>query len=327
MKERILITGASGFVGYHLIEAALRQNLEVFAAVRSSSQIEHLKHLDIQYTTPDFTSVEALRKNIEENKYSYIIHAAGTTKAPNEAAYTLTNTTYAANLAAAALNTGIRKFVFISSLAALGPAKDGQAIITENQVPKPVTTYGISKMVAESHLHTFEMAGLPLVVLRPTAVYGPRDKDIFIILKTFTKGFEPYIGNSPQQLSFVYVTDLARAAVQLALSQAVGSYNISDGNAYDRYALANITKRLLGHKTLKLHLPVLLVRGIAALLETFSPKGSTPALNREKLAELTAANWNCSIEKLRNAIGYEPEYDLEKGLTEALEWYKENKWL
>lgn len=327
MKERILITGASGFVGYHLIEAALRQNLEVFAAVRRSSQIEHLKHLDIQYTTPDFTSVEALQKEIEEKKYSYIIHAAGSTRALNEAAYNLVNVTYTTNLASAAANAGVKKFLFISSMAALGPAQNGQAIITESQVPKPVTTYGRSKMVAESHLHTFEMAGLPLVVLRPTAVYGPRDKDIFIILKTFTKGFEPYIGNSPQQLSFVYVADLARAAVQLALSNAVGSYNISDGNAYDRYALANITKKLLQQKTLKVHLPVLLVKGIAALLETFSCKGSTPALNREKLAELTAANWNCSIEKLRNAIGFEPEYDLEKGLNEALEWYKKERWL
>ena len=327
MKERILITGASGFVGYHLIEAALHQNLEVFAAVRRSSQIEHLKHLDIQYTTPDFASVEALKKDIEEKKYSYIIHAAGSTKAPDKAAYTLVNTTYAVNLASAATGTGVKKFVFISSLAALGPAPDNHSIITESQLPKPVTNYGRSKLVAETHLKVFEMSGLPLVTLRPTAVYGPRDKDIFIILKTFTKGFEPYIGNNPQQLSFVYVTDLARAAVQLALSNAVGSYNISDGNAYDRYALANITKKLLQQKTLKLHLPVLLVKGIASLLETFSRKGSTPALNREKLAELTAANWNCSIEKLRNAIGYKPQYDLEKGLTEALEWYKKEKWL
>lgn len=327
MKERILITGASGFVGYHLVEAALRQNLEVFAAVRRSSNIEHLKHLDIQYTTPDFTSVEALQNEIKEKKYSYIIHAAGSTKAPDEAAYTLVNVTYAANLAAAATAVGIKKFLFFSSLAALGPAAPGQAIINENQVPKPVTNYGRSKLVAETHLKVFGMAGLPLVVLRPTAVYGPRDKDIFIILKTFAKGLEPYIGRSPQQLSFVYVTDLARATVQLLLSGAVGSYNISDGNSYDRYALANITKRLLGRKTVKLHLPVFLVKGIAGLLQAVASKGTTPALNKDKLAELTAANWNCSIEKLREAIGYQPEYDLEKGLSEALKWYKENKWL
>jgi nucleoside-diphosphate-sugar epimerase len=239
----------------------------------------------------------------------------------------LVNTTYAANLASAASGAGVKKFVFISSLAALGPALPGQAVITESQLPKPVTTYGRSKMIAESHLRVFEMAGLPLVVLRPTAVYGPRDKDIFIILKTFDKGLEPYIGRSPQQLSFVYVTDLARAAVQLLLSGAVGSFNISDGNSYDRYALANITKKLLGRKTLKLHLPVLLVKGIACLLQALARKGTTPALNKEKLAELTAANWNCSIEKLKQAIGYQPEYDLEKGLAETMAWYKENKWI
>ncbi len=326
MKERILITGASGFVGYHLIEAALRQNLEVFAAVRRSSNIEHLQHLDIQYTNPDFTNIEALKKEIREKNYSYIIHAAGSTRAPDEAAYTLVNITYAANLASAAASVGVKKFLFFSSLAALGPAPP-QAIITENQVPKPVTTYGKSKMIAETHLHVFGMAGLPLVVLRPTAVYGPREKDIFIILKTFAKGLEPHIGRSPQQLSFVYVTDLARAALQLTLSAAVGSYNISDGNSYDRYALANITKRLLGRKTVKIHLPVFLVKGIAGLLQAIARKGATPALNKDKLAELTASNWNCSIEKLKGTIGYQPEYDLEKGLAETLKWYKENKWL
>ncbi len=326
MKERVLITGASGFVGYHLIEAALRHGLEVFAAVRKSSQVDHLKHFDIQYTSLDFTSVDALQKDLEEKHYHYIIHAAGTTKAPTQEAYNLVNASYTANLAAAAHKVGVKKFLFISSLAALGPAVPN-AVITERQPPNPITSYGMSKLVAEKQLDIFKMAGLPLTVLRPTAVYGPREKDIFIIFKTFKKGLEPYIGNKPQQLSFVYGPDLAETAVQLLFSPYNEAFNISDGKVYDRYALANIFKSVFKNKTLKIHIPLFIVRIIATLSEKLAKKGSTPALNREKLAELTATNWACSIDKLKAAINYEPKYDLDKGLTESLEWYKSNKWL
>ena len=324
--ERVLITGASGFVGYHLIKAALQSGLEVFAAVRKSSQIEHLKDLNIQYTYPDFTTVDALQKELEEKKYQYIIHAAGTTKAPDQATYNLINAAYTANLAAAAVKVGIKKFLFISSLAALGPTA-GKGMITEMQPPNPVTAYGLSKLMAEKQLAIFTMTGLPLTILRPTAVYGPREKDIFIILKTFKKGLEPYIGSKPQQLSFVYVTDLAKTAVQLLFSPQNDTYNISDGKVYDRYALANITKQALNRKTFKIHIPVFVVKMVAFISEKLAKKGSTPALNREKLAELTAPNWACSIDKLKRDIGYQPQYDLEKGLTETWEWYKENKWV
>jgi nucleoside-diphosphate-sugar epimerase len=325
--ERVLITGASGFVGFHLIEAALRHNLEVFAAVRKSSQVEHLKHFPIQYTSPDFTSVEALQKELEEKKYDYIIHAAGTTKAPDQKAYSLVNATYTVNLAAAAQKVGVKKFLFISSLAALGPAPPNKKEITETQPPNPITAYGLSKLEAEKQLSIFAMAGLPITIVRPTAVYGPREKDIFIIFRTFQKGLEPYIGSKPQQLSFVYGPDLAEAAVQLLFSPVNDVYNISDGKVYDRYALANIAKRFFNKKTLKIHIPVFIVKIIATLSEKLAKKGSTPALNREKLAELTATNWACNIDKLKGAINYQPKYDLEKGLTEALAWYKKNKWL
>jgi UDP-glucose 4-epimerase len=324
--ERVLITGASGFVGYHLIQAALQHNLEVVAAVRKSSQVDHLKQLPVQYTSLNFTSVPALEEELAEKKYHYIIHAAGTTKAPDQEAYNLVNATYSANLAAAAAKVGVKKFLFISSLAAIGPATPGQ-LITEATPPHPVTSYGRSKLQAEQMLQVFSIAGLPLTVLRPTAVYGPRDKDIFIILKTFARGLEPYIGSKPQQLSFLYAPDLAEAAVQLLFSATNDAYNISDGRAYDRYALANLSKRILHRRTLKIHIPVPLVRGIAMASEKLAAKGSTPALNREKLAELTAANWICSIEKLRRDINYQPTHDLEAGLQETLNWYKQSKWL
>jgi UDP-glucose 4-epimerase len=326
MKQRVLITGASGFVGYHLVAEALKQNLEVFAAVRKTSKISHLSEFNIQYTYPDFNSIDALKAELEEKQYDYIIHAAGITAAKTEQEYNRINADYTYNLALAATqaNIKLKKFVFLSSLAALGPLPDITGIIEDNTLPVPVTAYGKSKLLAEQKLAP--LTPLPLLILRPTAVYGPRDEGIFIILKTFSKGFEPYIGKQAQQLSFIYVKDLAAITVKALFSGlSQKSYNVSDGKAYDRYALANLTKEILNKKTIKIHLPVTAIKILAGIMERiYANSAKTPALNIEKLNELTAANWICSITNIRRDMNYLPEYDLKKGLTESLQWYKLN---
>lgn len=329
MKQKVLITGASGFVGFHLIEAALAKGLDVYAAVRKSSDIKHLATYNVTYTYLDFTNVDSLEKELKEKQYDFIIHAAGTTKAKNEEEYNRVNASYTVNLARAVAKngTGLKKIIFVSSLAALGPLNLADELITEKTLPEPVTAYGKSKLLAEQQLAELD---LPLIVLRPTAVYGSRDKDIFIILKTFSKGVEPYIGRKDQQLSFVYVKDLALVSVNALFTEktANGIYNITDGNCYTRYEMANITKNVLSKKTLKFHLPLQLVRSLAVLLETtYGLFGKTPALNVEKLNELTAVNWCCNIEKARKNLNYNPAYNLQHGLKEALEWYKLNQWL
>lgn len=330
MKERVLITGASGFVGHHLVEAAVQAGLEVYAAVRPSSDVAHLRPFGIHYTSLSFGDTRALVKELEEKQYQYIIHAAGITKAKTEQEYNSVNAGYTQKLAQAAAEASIplKKFVFISSLAALGPVVYTQtAPIHEQSRAQPVTAYGKSKLLAEQYLS--EIKELPLVVLRPTAVYGPREKDIFIVLKTLNLGLEPYISNKPQWLSFVYVKDLAKAVMQ-ALDAGIhhASYNVSDGNSYDRYALATITKRILGKKSVRIHVPMGVVNVMARLLEAaYASSSKMPALNREKLNELAAENWNCSIERIREDLGFVPDYDLEKGLAHTLKWYKENNWL
>jgi UDP-glucose 4-epimerase len=327
MKERVLITGASGFVGYHLIEAALKSNLEVFAAVRKSSKVDHLKGLAVQYAYTNFNSVGALTAEIQENRYDYIIHAAGVTKANSAAEYNAINTGYTVNLAKAAVAAGrIKKLVFISSLAAVGPIATVEGVITELNSQVPVTAYGHSKKHAEEELKKF--TSLNYVILRPTAVYGPRDKDILIVLKQFANRFEPYIGKIDQYLSFIYVKDLAQVSINALTRGNQTAYLISDGKRYDRYQLANITKRLLGVKTFKIHLPVAIVKVVAGIAEGVSRiTKKASALNVEKLNELTAINWICSIDKAQQELDFKPTYDLNSGLEETLKWYKENKWL
>ncbi len=328
MKERVLITGANGFVGYHLIAEALKNNLEVFAAVRKSSKTDHLSSFDIQYTYPDFDDVSSLKMELDKNKYDYIIHAAGVTKARSEKEYNDINAGYTHNLAAAAIESGInlKKFVFISSLAAVGPLNTLNGIITEETIPNPVTAYGKSKLLAEENLKAF--SSLNYNILRPTGVYGPRDKDIFIFFKQLTRGIEPYIGNMQQKFSFIYVTDLAKAAIKALYAGNQKTYNLSDGNFYDRYELGKLTKEVLNLRTIKFHLPVNFVKLVARVSEKYSSlKNKAAVLNVEKLNELMAVNWYCNIEQAKADLGFYPVYNLKAGVTETLAWYKSNKWL
>jgi nucleoside-diphosphate-sugar epimerase len=292
MKKKVLITGASGFVGYHLVEEALRQNLEVYAAIRPSSPTAHLRSLPVHLTALPYLQPLGLQKLLEAGGYDYIIHAAGLTRAKTPGEYNTVNATYSRNLGEAAVRADIPllRFVYISSLAALGPAA-AQAThpITPFRLPQPVTAYGKSKLQAEEYLD--DLPALPLVTLRPTAVYGPRERDLYQLIRTVARGLEPYIGYQAQQLSFIYVKDLAE--ITLKALQLPGrnhlSYNLSDGNSYDKYAFAEVTKKLLRKKTLRFHLPLPAVRALAALLEgslRVDPPnaGSQP----EKLLELIA---------------------------------------
>ena len=327
MKQRILITGASGFVGYHLIIEALKNDFEVFAAIRNTSATKHLEGLAVNFVYPDFDDVVSLRDNICANKYTYIIHAAGLTKARSAAEYEHINAGYTYNLATASAYAGsVKKFVLISSLAAVGPLDNLSGVIDENTLPHPLTSYGRSKLLAEEKLGSVQ--NLNYTILRPTGVYGPRDRDIFLMFKQISLGLELYIGRLEQKLSLLYVTDLAKAAISALHAPAGSIYNLSDGNCYSRYQLSDLTKQILSKKTLKFHLPVKFVKLIAKVAETYSALNKKAAvLNAEKLSELTAVNWNCSIELAKAQINFKPAHNLQQGLTETLKWYADNKWL
>lgn len=329
MKKRVLITGATGFVGYHLIEAALKQDLDVYANVRQSSSVDHLKDLDIQYVDLNFSSVEMLTQHIDENKYNYIIHAAATTKAKNLQQYIKINADYTRNLAkaTAAARHKVEKFVFVSSLAAIGPLEKPDEVLKDFSKSNPVTFYGISKAKAEDYLNQIE--GLPLIIIRPTAVYGPREKDLFILFKSIRSGLELYIGKQEQKLSFIYVTDLAELIIK-TLGSAIkhNAYNVSDGRIYDRFSLAKFSKMALKTKTLTVQIPVGIIKGVAWCLDrSYGWFNKVPTLNLDKVKELTAANWICSIQNLERDFGFQPKYTLENGIQETITWYKKNNWL
>jgi len=329
MKKRILITGATGFVGFHLIEAALTNGLEVFANVRKSSQTGHLQGLAVNFVELDFESIYQMAKHISEYKYDYVIHAAAVTKAENLDQYNKYNASYTRNLAVAVTQSvhKVAKFVFVSSLAALGPLKKLGYQLSDDGASNPVTYYGKSKALAETYLRN--ISHLPWLVFRPTAVYGPREREILMVIKAINKGLEVYMGDKDQQLSFIYVKDLAHIMISSLQSAMVNkSYNVSDGHVYDRSAFSEHARTIMQKKTLKVQVPLPLIKGIAWSLEKgYKLLDRMPTLNLDKVNELTGMNWSCDIKNIKNDLGFSPRYQLQQGLEETIKWYQLNKWL
>ena len=275
----------------------------------------------------NYENVEELTKEIADKKINYIIHAAGTTKALKQEVFEQVNVAYTVNLAKAAQMSGnsFLKMVFISSLAAVGPLKANEGIITEKTFPSPLTSYGKSKLLAERKLAELDIES---VILRPTAIYGPREKEIFVIIKTLLKGIDANIGSKPQKLSFVYASDVADAAINALLSNAKAVFNISDGNSYSKYDFADALKHIVNKKALRMHLPQSAVHSLAHSLEKFNGWLNKPTmLSREKLKELVAENWICDISKAKQELNFIPKFNLETGLQETIEWYRQNNWI
>lgn len=330
MNGKILITGASGFLGYHLLNIAKTLRLETFAAVRKESSVSHIEHLADHFVELNYNSVSDLQQVLEKHKFEYIIHAAAVTRSKNAEVYTKVNVTFAENLALAASRlTSLKSFVFVSSLAAIGPVSFASPKITEEAPMNPVTGYGISKKNAELALS--KIPDLPLKIVRPTAIYGPREKDLFVLFKTLLGGLDLHIGKASQKLSFIHGEDAAVAIIKAALSTQTKSpisFNLTDGNTYDRYALADAILKESNKKSVRLHLPIPLIKAAAAGFElAYKWSDNFPVLYKERIKEVTAESWDCDISLIKNQLGFNPRYDLESGLKETLQWYYKENWL
>lgn len=329
---KVFITGASGFVGSHLVEDVKKLGWEIHAAVRQSSKTEEIREFVDKFVYPDFGNVQELSALFQQERYDYIIHAAALTKSKSEAEMLRINVGMTQNLMQAAFEEGahLKRFVYVSSLAAIGPvAYDSDKSISEDTAYRPLTVYGRSKKTSEENIKK-RFSDKPISVFRPTAVYGPREKDLFILFDTLNKGLDPYIGSNPQKLSFIYVKDLVNALILgcTVEQNQLEFYNISDGNVYSKYAMADIFRATFKKKALRLHIPFRIVSYVARISQLLYKNSSkAPVIYPERLGELTAENWSCDISKAKTKLGFVPQYNLEKGLTTTLLWYKDNKWL
>lgn len=333
-NKKILITGATGFIGSFIVEEAIRRGFEVWAAVRRTSSKKYLQQPGINFIELDFSSENRLKEQLKGHAFDYVVHAAGVTKCLKSEDFFRTNTDGTKNLVNALreLDMPIRRFVFVSSLSILGaiheemPYKD----ITDSDTPQPNTAYGRSKLLAENYLRSLK--DFPFVILRPTGVYGPREKDYFLMAKSIKQHVDFAVGYKRQDITFIFVKDVVQA-VFLALAaddKVIGkSYILSDGKVYSSRTFSDLIQKDLKVKhVVRIVAPIWLLKVISTVGEYVAHiTGQISALNRDKYNIMKQRNWRCDITPAKEDLGFSPEYDLERGTEITMKWYKDNKWL
>ena len=330
--DKILITGASGFIGSFIVEEALRKGMDVWAAMRKTSSKQFLTDERIHFIELNLDSEEQLKQQLSGHDFTYVVHAAGVTKCLKEDDFFRINTEGTKHLVSAirALNMPLRRFVYISSLSIFGPIRETQPYeeIRETDTPQPNTAYGRSKLAAEQWLDTLE--GFPCVVLRPTGVYGPRERDYFLMAQSIKQHIDFAAGFKRQDITFVYVQDVVQA-VFLALDhgQTGRKYFLSDGQVYQSRTFSDLLQHELGDKwLLRIKAPIWLLRVVTFCGEYVGRmRKKVTALNNDKYHIMRQRNWRCDIQPAIDELGFHPEYDLEQGVRLAVKWYKENGWL
>ena len=332
MQKNILVTGASGFIGSFLVEEAVRQNYRTFAGIRTASSKKYLSDPHIHFFELDFGNKKLLDASLNNfanhyGRFDYIIHTAGLTKAINKANYSLVNYENTKTFVHALKENDLvpDKFVYISSIASFGPGINGLPIYSD-QAQQPLTEYGKSKLMAEKFL--YGDPDFPFLIINPTVVYGPRDKDFLFLLRSIEKHLEVYLRSARQLLSFIHVHDLVRA-IFLAMESPALHQNllVSDLNRYTSKLFNNTLKKALGKKTISLILPGY-VAGLFAIIAEIAGRirGEATVLSRERLKDFKAMNWSVDCANIIK-LGFVPQFSLEEGLNHTIRWYKEQGWI
>jgi nucleoside-diphosphate-sugar epimerase len=333
---RILITGASGFIGSFIAEESLGRGYETWVGIRSTSSKKYLSDPDIHIIDLPYHSKDNMKEMLEEQKaqhgkWDVIIHNMGLTKCENKTDFDRVNFEYTRNFITALYDSDMvpAQFIYMSSLSAFGPGNpDGVDEIKLNNTPVPNTLYGESKLKTEEFIKS--LPDFPYTILRPTGVYGPREKDYFVMLQTLKRHLDPAIGFKPQYITFIYVKDLVKVIFLSMEKKAIGKeYFVADGDVWTSNAYTQLAKKELGVKwAVPVKVPEFLVKGLACFLDTVCGWfGKTPTLNKDKYNILSARNWKCEIGPLKEDLGFEAEYKLDRGLRECIEWYRAEKWL
>lgn len=336
-KKKILITGASGFIGGFLVQGALEWGYEVWAGVRATSSRANLQDKRIHFINLPYADREALTQLLkafaeEQGGWHYIIHNAGLTKTWNKQAFFRVNATYTNNLIESIAAAGClpEKFLLMSSLSSYGGG-DEQTFrpISADDPQLPDTVYGQSKLDAENYLR--QQSYFSYVILRPTGVYGPGEKDYYLDIKSIQAGFNFTVGFTPQQITFIYVKDLVTAAFLALENERIRNrhYFVADGDVYTDESFARMVQDILGKRWVwHARIPLPLVHAICFCNDWIARlRKKAVTLNSDKYRILKRRNWICDVTPLREELGFAPSYPLRRGLEETIAWYKEKGWL
>lgn len=319
MAPIALVTGATGFVGSHTAAAFSEAGWRVRCSLRSTSSTRWLEGLEVEIVEVDLKSGAGLAPALRD--VSVVVHAAGITRASDPARYHAVNVAATARVAAAAAETGVRRLVFVSSLAARGPdGADG-----------PTSPYGRSKRGAERELERLG-SGLEVVVLRPAGVYGPRDRDLVPLFRAATRGWLP-VPRTPARIQPVYVMDVASAILQAAdptatPSPGFGPYPVAERGRYSWEEVRAVVEQAAGRAVRTVRLPGWLYETAGFFGELASHLGSSePRFDRRRARDLARHAWTCDVTATERALGWTAEVQLPEGVERTLEWYRSAGWL
>lgn len=333
--RKVLVVGAGGFTGGFIVDEGLKRGFEVYAGIRASTSREYLADERIKFVEFNFEHPESLKNVLEEEmpgneKWDWIVYNLGATKALSFSDFSRVNYQYLKDFLEALKASGKvpEKFLLMSSLSVHGPAheKDGGKF-RETDIPSPNTRYGASKLKAEMLL---TMESIPYIIFRPTGIYGPRDKDYYLMFKTISKGFDFAAGFKKQTLTFIYVEDLARAVYDALEKAPTGNtYLISEERAYSQKEFRKMAAQAIGKKTVvPLALPLWIVKGVSGIAEKWGVARMKPStLNSDKYNIMAQRNWDVDTAKAKRDFGFAPEVNLEEGVKKTAGWYRERKWL
>jgi dihydroflavonol-4-reductase len=322
------VTGGTGFIGSHLVERLIGRGYTVRCLVRDVKRLGYLEGLPIEVFHGDLFSTDVLEQAIAGADYVY--HVAGVVASKTKEGFYRGNRDATRNIieTAARVNPQLKKFIFVSSLAAVGPGVD--LVPVDEQMPyHPITTYGKSKMEAELEVKKFTDR-LPITIVRPPAVYGPRDLATFDFFKTIYGGLEPIVGFSDKFVTLVHSTDLVSGIVMAGECEKTAgeTYFLGSEKIYSWNEIGTVTKEVMKKKALRVRLPEPLVYAVAGVVGFFASFGAKPSvLNFEKGRDMVQKNWTVDVSKAKRDFGFKQEVTLADGVRQTVKWYIDNKWM
>lgn len=322
---KAFVTGGTGFIGSHLADHLIDSSeySDVRCLVRTREKwLEGKSYTKVK---GDLSSISVLREELQD--VDTIFHLAGVVSAPTQSEFSRANVDATETLIRLARQTGISNVVILSSLAAAGPSNGSPK--KEDDPMNPVSMYGKSKQLMEQMIHQTAGDDMSVTILRPPAVYGPREDQIYTLFKLMKFGITPIVGDGfTPKLSMIYVSDVVDGIMKASAvkKKGVHTYFIS-GQITCWQEIKEIADTVLGKKSISLNISPSIVKKVAGMVETTASLfGSYPVVNREKAREMIL-EWTCSAEKAKIELGYTPEISLEEGISRTLHWYKKHKWL
>jgi nucleoside-diphosphate-sugar epimerase len=324
---KIAVTGATGFIGSHLTEHLSAAGHEVTVLARSPERLAWIRHLPVRVVYGDLDRTDALRDFVAGQ--DVVVHAAGATLAASRGEFIRVNVGGSVRLLVAALagSPGLRRFVYVSSQAAMGPSPAGTSL-DEDAPRRPISAYGESKSLAEQELARFADR-VPITFIRPPWVYGPRDRHTLAYFQLSARGVRLVVG-ARSRYSIVHAADLA-AGIRLAAESTqpgARAYFLTDGDGRTIEELARIIADAAGRRTVRVPVPVAVVAVVAAANELAGAVARRPPfIGWRKLGEVRNPCWVVSDRRARDELGYRPTITTEQGMAETATWYRSEGWL